>query len=90
MFSIFLGTGLPQIHSMITNTHLAPSRAGIGKMLNSARFIASIGSKSKKLLKPSFETSAIWEIAVIVPPSSLRAVLPVKIPPRAFKISPQI
>ena len=44
-------TAEPQ-YKKITNTTLAPSSAGIGKMLNTARFIAKSGSSNKKYDNP--------------------------------------
>ena len=48
--SISRGTGFLKIHSIRTNTILAPSRAGIGNKLNTAKFTASNGNNNNKFL----------------------------------------
>ena len=49
--SISLGTGFLNIHSIKTNKTLAPSNAGIGNKLNTAKFTAISGNNNIKFLK---------------------------------------
>ena len=72
--------------SIKTNKLLAPSSDGIGKTLNSAKFIAKSGNNNKKYSIPIWLISAICETAVTVPPISFKAVVPTKSPPRAYII----